>query len=71
LEARIAPATKGIDSYVWFSYPKSSSKNYKSDIIDLTAFAPMINSGFVAVKKIDIDDDWTCIKFKRSEYLKV
>lgn len=31
----------------------------------------MINSTFVAVKKIDIDDDWTCIRFKRSEYIKV
>ena len=70
LAPKIAKRAKG-DAVVWFAYPKGTSKKYKCDFNrdtgsgELEAFL-----GFETVRAVAIDEDWTGLRFRRSEFVK-
>jgi hypothetical protein len=69
LAPQIARRAKG-DAIVWFAYPKGSSKKYKCDFNRDTGWDAMTGLGFETVRAIAIDEDWTALRFRRSEYVK-
>ena len=69
LAPQIAKRAKG-DAIVWFAYPKGSSKKYKCDFNRDTGWNDLNKQGFETVRAIAIDEDWTALRFRRSEYVK-
>jgi hypothetical protein len=69
LAAKIAAKAKG-DAAVWFAYPKGSSKKYKCDFNRDTGWALLKDAGFDTVRSIAIDEDWTGLRFRRTEFIK-
>lgn len=69
LAPQIAKRTMG-DAIVWFAYPKGSSKKYKCDFNRDTGWDALTGLGFETVRAIAIDEDWTALRFRRSEFIK-
>ena len=69
LALQISKRAKG-DAIVWFAYPKGSSKKYKCDFNRDTGWNELNKQGFETVRAIAIDEDWTALRFRRSEYIK-
>jgi len=69
LTKKIAARAKG-DAAVWFAYPKGSSKKYKCDFNRDTGWAELEKAGFNTVRSIAIDEDWTGLRFRRTEFIK-
>jgi len=58
------------DAIVWISYPKASSKHYKSEIKYGQGWAPLGKEGFEPVSMVAIDEDWSAVRFRRVEFIK-
>ena len=58
------------DAVVWFAYPKSTSKKYKSDISRETGNDALGEAGFEPVRMVAIDEDWTGKRFRRVAFIK-
>jgi hypothetical protein len=69
LSVPIAERAQG-DAIVWFAYPKGSSKKYKCDFNRDTGWDVLKATGFETVRAISIDDDWTGLRFRRTEFIK-
>ncbi len=69
LAAAIAPLTKG-DAAFWFAYPKGTSKNYKCEFNRDTGWKILGELGFESVRMVAIDDDWSALRFRRTEFVK-
>jgi hypothetical protein len=69
LASQIARRAKG-DAIVWFAYPKGSSKKYKCDFNRDTGWDALTGLSFETVRAIAIDEDWTALRFRRTEYVK-
>ena len=69
LTKKIAARAKG-DLAVWFAYPKGTSKKYKCDFNRDTGWAALQAAGFDCVRSIAIDEDWTGLRFRRTEFIK-
>ena len=70
LAAQIAKRTKG-DAVVWFAYPKGTSKKYKCDFNRDTGWDALKAAGFDTVRAVAIDEDWSGLRFRRVEFIKV
>jgi hypothetical protein len=66
---KIAKRAEG-DAILWFAYPKGTSKKYKCDFNRDTGWAALSAAGFETVRAISIDEDWTGLRFRRSEFVK-
>ena len=64
-----ANATEG-DSIVWIAYPKGSSKRYKCDFNRDTGWTVLGEAGFEPVRQVAIDEDWSALRFRRTEFIK-
>lgn len=64
-----ATATEG-DSIVWIAYPKGSSKKYKCDFNRDTGWTVLGDAGFEPVRQVAIDEDWSALRFRRTEYIR-
>lgn len=69
IAATIASVTKG-DAAVWFAYPKGTSKNYKCDFNRDTGWGKLGELGFEGVRMVAIDEDWSVLRFRRTEFVK-
>jgi len=58
------------DGILWLAYPKGSSKKYRCDFNRDTDWAVLGQLGFESVRMVAIDDDWSAIRFRRTEYVK-
>ena len=58
------------DAVVWFTYPKGSSKNYKSEINRESGWKILGDAGFEPVRMVAIDEDWSAVRFRRAEFIK-
>ena len=58
------------DAVLWFAYPKKSSKRYASDISRDEGWQPLGDAGFEGVRQISIDDDWSALRFRKTEFIK-
>jgi hypothetical protein len=69
LVPKIAARAKG-DAAVWFAYPKGTSKKFKCDFNRDTGWARLKDAGFDTVRSIAIDEDWTGLRFRRTQFIK-
>jgi hypothetical protein len=69
LSDSVAARAQG-DAIVWFAYPKGTSKKLKCDFNRDTGWAVLEAAGFETVRAIAIDEDWTGLRFRRSEFVK-
>ena len=58
------------DAVVWFAYPKSTSKKYKSEISRDAGNEALGEAGFEPVRMVAIDEDWTGKRFRRVAFIK-
>ena len=58
------------DAVVWFAYPKGSSKRYKSELSRDKSWRALGTAGFVPVRMVAVDEDWTAVRFRRAEFIK-
>jgi len=65
----LARLTEG-DAVIWFAYPKGTSKRYKCDFNRDTGWAALGVLGFEGVRLVAIDEDWSAMRFRRTEFIK-
>ena len=70
LAASIIKIAEG-DPIVWFAYPKGTSKKYKSDINRDNGWQVLEQAGFETVRLVAIDADWSALRFRRTNFVKV
>lgn len=52
-------------------YPKGTSKKYKSEINRDNGWEILAKSGFESVRQIAIDEDWSAMRFRKVEFIKI
>jgi hypothetical protein len=57
------------DAVVWFAYPKGTSKRYTCDFNRDTGWDVLRASGFDTVRQVAIDEDWSALRFRRTEFI--
>jgi len=67
---RVFPKLKG-DAVLWFCYPKGTSKKYKCDFNRDTGWSGLKKYNLESVRQVAIDDDWSALRFRKIEYIKV
>jgi hypothetical protein len=65
-----AKQTQG-DAVVWFAYPKGSSKKYKCEFNRDDGWEVLGKLGFEGVRQVAIDEDWSALRFRRVEFIKM
>jgi len=68
LSAELAAKAEG-DAVLWFAYPKRTSKRYKADFDRDHGWEVLRAAGFVPVRQVAIDADWSALRFRRSEFV--
>ena len=58
------------DAILWFAYPKGTSKKYTCDFNRDEGWGVLKKAGFDTVRQIAIDEDWTALRFRRTEFIK-
>jgi len=69
LTQRVAPKLEG-DAIFWLAYPKGTSKKYTCDFNRDTSWGLMAPFNMMPVRQISIDEDWSAIRFRKTEYIK-
>jgi hypothetical protein len=59
------------DSVVWVAYPKKSSKNYTCEFDRDSGWDALGAAGFEPVRMVAIDEDWSALRFRRVEFIKL
>lgn len=70
LTALLAAASEG-DVVLWFAYPKGTSKRYRCEFNRDSGWQVIRRAGFDSVRQVAIDEDWSALRFRRLEYVKV
>ena len=65
----LAAASDG-DAVIWFAYPKGTSKRYKCEFNRDSGWKVIVGAGFESVRMVAIDEDWSALRFRRTEYVK-
>ena len=65
----IFPKLSG-DAVLWFCYPKGTSKKYKCDFNRDTGWETLGNYNLEGVRQVAIDEDWSALRFRKTEYIK-
>ena len=65
----VLPKASG-DAVFWFAYPKGTSKRYRCEFNRDTGWAAVVAAGFESVRQVAIDEDWSALRFRRTEYVK-
>lgn len=68
--AALAAAAQG-DAVVWIAYPKGTSKRYACEFNRDRGWDVLGQAGFEGVRQVAIDEDWSALRFRRVEYIKV
>jgi len=58
------------DAVIWFAYPKGTSKKYTCDFNRDTGWDKLKAAGFDTVRAVAIDEDWSALRFRRTEFIK-
>lgn len=64
----VAAHTSG-DTVLWFGYPKGSSRRYTCEFTRDNGWAALGTVGLEPVRQVAIDDDWTALRFRRTEFI--
>lgn len=65
----LAKACTG-DAIVWMVYPKKSSKRYRCEFNRDSGWSTLGSAGFEPVRMVAIDEDWSALRFRRTEFIK-
>lgn len=65
----ISPKLNG-DVVLWFCYPKGTSKKYKCNFNRDKGWETLGKYNFEGVRQVAIDEDWSALRFRRTEYIK-
>ncbi len=65
----VAQKARG-DAVVWFAYPKGTSKKHHCDFNRDNGWNVIYNLGFQPVRMVAIDEDWSALRMRKSEYVK-
>ncbi|MCA9264392.1 MAG: hypothetical protein KDA60_11110 [Planctomycetales bacterium] len=69
IATELARSTSG-DGIVWIAYPKKTSKRFKCEFNrDSGDWSVLGNAGFEPVRQVAIDEDWSALRFRRTEYI--
>ena len=69
LAQQVAPKLEG-DAIFWLAYPKGTSKKYTCNFNRDTSWGLMAPYNMMPVRQISIDEDWSAIRFRKTEYIK-
>jgi len=69
VSTKLVKIAKG-DAVVWMVYPKGSSKKYKCEFNRDSGWKVLRDAGFDSVRMVAIDDDWSALRFRRTEFIK-
>jgi hypothetical protein len=58
------------DAVVWFAYPKQTSRRYRCEFHRDNGWASVGAQGFEPVRMVAIDEDWSALRFRRTEFIK-
>lgn len=64
------PARLSFDAALWMAYPKGTSKKYRTEINRDRGWDILGVHGFVSVRQITLDEDWSALCFHRAEFIK-
>ena len=64
----IFPHLKG-DAILWFAYPKMSSKKYQATINRDSGWEVMAKFEMRPVRQVSIDEDWSALRFRKSDFV--
>ena len=65
----MAYAAEG-DAVLWVAYPKGTSKKYSCEFNRDTGWDILGAAGFEPVRQVAIDEDWSSLRFRRTEFIK-
>lgn len=68
LSKELARKAEG-DALLWFAYPKGTSRKYKCEFNRDSEWDILRRAGFDTVRQVAIDEDWSALRFRRSEYI--
>ncbi len=69
VSTKLVNASTG-DAVIWIAYPKGTSKKYQCEFNRDTGWSVLTDAGFETVRQVAIDEDWSALRFRRSEYVK-
>lgn len=58
------------DGVIWFAFPKYESLKPESDLDRDHGWEIMLQRGFDKVRQVNIDDNWTALRFRNIRYIK-
>lgn len=58
------------DAILWFCYPKGTSKKYKCNFNRDTGWATLGKHNLEGVRQVAVDEDWSALRFRKTEYIK-
>ena len=58
------------DVVLWFAYPKGTSKRYACEFNRDNGWQVIRKAGFESVRQVAIDEDWSALRFRRTQYVK-
>ncbi len=58
------------DAVLWYCYPKASSKKYRCEFNRDNGWASLGSYQLETVRSVAIDEDWTGLRFRKTEYIK-
>ncbi len=59
------------DGIIWFAYPKGTSKKYKAAINRDNGWDMLGKIGLEGVRAVAIDNDWSALRFRKVDYIKL
>ncbi len=59
------------DAMLWFAYPKGTSRKYRCEFNRDNGWDALRKAGFDSVRMVAIDEDWSALRFRRVEYIKI
>lgn len=69
LSAALASKAEG-DALLWFAYPKGTSKKYKCEFNRDSGWDVIRAAGFDSVRMVAIDEDWSALRFRHTDFIK-
>ena len=70
LSRALAAKAEG-DALLWFAYPKGTSKKYQCEFNRDSGWDVLRSADFDAVRMVAIDEDWSALRLRRVEFVKV
>ena len=57
------------DALIWIAYPKKSSKKYQCEFNRDSEWRVLSEAGYETVRMVAIDEDWSALRFRKSEFV--